>query len=573
MRKYLCFFLTFLLLFCLSAVPANAAISDTTSPSDTLNRETGYVDADTKSTNNSNDGNDNKYVIFVFDDRAASDTDYQVKVGLYSHTGALLYLTTLDQTVSKGDPFIFLDASDYLTGTGQTLKAFLYENGTFVPYAAPIIKGNSNVTLDTPTIVSSTITDASAEIVWANKYTVCIKWSGYAAGANPTAQITAHVPDSWEYGATWSQDLTGGSCYSGKATNNKQYVTLSVSGESGTVILQKKHTEESVYSLEQPTFADFYENKRGAVSVTFDDGDYTSAEIYNTYFKEYDLHGTAFLIPGRITENSTAHTNWKTLLSAGYVDVGNHSMNHSLKYSSQASELTSEQLTTDISDSYKKLHQLFPDQKILTFASPWGQTTTDSIEEMKTYHYANRLAGGGLQNKNPSGDDWFKLRAFVFNESSLSDMKGWADQALNNGGWAIELFHDCTAGSSSTYTVNKTLFKDHLAYLNSKKDDLWIGSFNEVTAYIKERQNARVTVDFANEKTVKLTVKDTLPDDRFSQPLTLLVQVPDSWKNGATYFQGTLLSGESIVVQTKDSKNYVQINAVPDGGQVVLQKK
>ena len=166
-----------------------------------------------------------------------------------------------------------------------------------------------------------------------------------------------------------------------------------------------------------------------------------------------------------------------------------------------------------------------------------------------------------------------KLKAFVYNNTTTEAMNGWVDQAIKNKGWAIELLHGCIAGDTPNgLTIAKNIFSNHMNYLNQKKDRIWVGSFNDVTAYIKERESAKASVLSADNTLVTLTLTDSLPDDRFRQPLTMIVNVPSHWENGATYVQGDL-TGESEIVKTEKGRSYVQINAIPDQGVITLKKK
>ncbi len=327
--------------------------------------------------------------------------------------------------------------------------------------------------------------------------------------------------------------------------------------------------KSTVTNLEQPTVCTFYDNKPAALSITFDDGKYDAAKYYNSIFRQRGLCGTAFLIANSTLQNDVPK--WRELLNEGYVDVGNHSASHAIKY--DESSVTPEVLETDITKAYENLSEWFPDQNILTFASPWGRITEDSRAEMKKNHYANRIAGGNLQNANPQGDNWFSIRCFTYNGHTTAEMNGWIDNAIQNKGWAVELLHSYVPGDTPNgLNIAETIFDEHTKYIAEKKGQLWIATFNQVTAYIKERQSATVTIDWANETTMGLTVTDSLPDQQFHQPLTLTVNVPLDWKNGATYSQNGR-GDYSQVVHTAPGKRYVQINAIPDGGRVILQKR
>lgn len=478
----------------------------------------------------------------------------ELKIAVYDDEGRLVSITKKQTAPTQEFP---VQLKDYLTdeNKGTTLKAFFIDN-ELNPYTTSDTIGISTVTLDTPLPASG-----SAEILWANNFTMAINLI-----SDSSQSLLIHIPSGWNTGATYISGNQSGIAPIIKNENGKQYV--SVTAKPGKIVLQKRNGHP-IHYLSDPAITTFYENKTGAVSITFDDGDYNSAVFYNSEFEKYGFHGTAFLI----ANNLKGIDNWKTLLAKGYVDVGNHSASHKIKYNTDASTITSEQLKADISGSYDTLKDYFPEQSILTFASPWGQTTNDSVAEMKKNHYANRQAGGGLQNNNPQGDNWFKLNAFVYNNTTTEAMNGWADQAIKNKGWAIELLHNCIEGNTpSGLTIAKTIFSDHMKYLNQKKDQLWVGSFNEVTAYIKERESAKASIFSADTELVILELTDSLPDDRFAQPLTLIVNVPSHWKNGVTYTQGSL-KGESSIVKTESNRLYVQINAIPDQGLITLKKK
>ncbi|MBE7042948.1 MAG: hypothetical protein E7399_05580 [Ruminococcaceae bacterium] len=537
--RYIAFFMTFILLLCPVMVMA----------------------ADISSNEHTDLSGD--YLEFIFDNQQSIPNEHEIKIAVYDDEGKMVSLQNTIVSGWKTNNKVPIELDHYMTieNKGTTLKAFFIHPNTLTPYATSAIIGKSTCVLDTP---SSTDDNVSVTVEWANEHTIAFT---PVSLTNQPICLTVHVPDSWDTGATYRQGTYGGIVCGFKRENNKQYVLLEnlISGKQ--VILQKR-ISNIIKNLETPIITTFYENKTGAVSVTFDDGDYNSAVFYDSEFAKYGFHGTAFLITNRLT----GIDNWKTLLEKGLVDVGNHSASHQLKYSTDAATLTSEQIQADISGSYDNLKKYFPEQSILTFASPWGQTTNTVITEMKKNHYANRKAGGGLQNNNPQGDDWFKLNAFVYNGHDTKAMNGWADQAINNKGWAIELLHNCIDGTTPNgLTIAKDIFSEHMAYLNTKKDQLWMGSFNEVTAYIKERESATVTIISANDTTMTLSLTDTLPNDRFIQPLSILVHVPSHWVDGVSYSQGSLF-GKSDIVKSENGKLYVQINAIPDKGEILLQK-
>lgn len=334
---------------------------------------------------------------------------------------------------------------------------------------------------------------------------------------------------------------------------------------------------ERPYSEEIPQFASFYDDKDGALTLTFDDGNYDSAVYYNSVLKQNDLKGTAMVVYNNSENLAKNASGWETILADGYMDIGNHSYTHDLRYSS--SSLTAEQLKTDITDAYHEIKNLFPDQNILTFATPGGANSTAATAEMKKNHYASRNASAGINSSDPTESGWFNLKAYWYTngtgsypEVTVEGMNAWADSAVTNKGWIIELLHGCVdslEGSPGNSPIAKATFASHAEYLASKKDDLWVGSFNEVVAYIRERQNATAAVEHFTDECVAISLTDTLPDNKFFQPLTLWVRVPDDWTNGVKLVQGGTETTHTTV-KTENGTLFVKINAVPDKGLVVL---
>lgn len=333
-----------------------------------------------------------------------------------------------------------------------------------------------------------------------------------------------------------------------------------------TGITVKDNEQIENIPLEEPTIATFYDNKQGALSLTFDDGDINSAIFYNSVLKKHNFTATAFVI-NRVIEEKGTLSKWQSLVKEGYIDIGSHSETHNVIYDNK--DVTEGQLKADISSAYTKLKKWFPDQKILSFASPYGRTSKASTDEMKVNFFANRRAGGGIATSNII--NWYAVPCFLYSASTVDEqtMNGWANQAISKKGWAVELMHGC-ADVADGDTIDKKTFEAHIDYLATKADKLWVASFNDCVAYIKERQEATLAFE-DNGESLTITLTDTLPDNKFDMPLTIIVNVPTSWENGVACVQ----NGKTTTCNTykKKDKLYANINVVPDSGTVTVTKK
>ena len=320
---------------------------------------------------------------------------------------------------------------------------------------------------------------------------------------------------------------------------------------------------DSAKWVKTPVITNYYQDKKAAMTITMDDGYYKSAVLYDRIFKKYGLKGTANIVSNKL-ENVSG---WKEILAGGRIDVGNHSASHDIYYGSGESR---QQLVTDITDAYSALKGTFPDQNILAFAAPYGRNSAEATEVMKEKHFANRAAGSSSSNNpDPTENEWMNLGTFMYSNTKLETMNGWVDDALGSGKWGIELYHGILGvdNMSSDLGVDETLFDNHMAYLASKKNDIWNGTLNEVVAYIRERQNANISTILSEDgSTISVSITDNLPNDKFFHPLTVKVYLPGGW-------DGSVKCGDKTVsAKTDEFGKYVMVEIVPDKGEVTLTK-
>lgn len=314
--------------------------------------------------------------------------------------------------------------------------------------------------------------------------------------------------------------------------------------------------------FDEIVITDFLDNKKAAVTITFDDADYEAAEFYDGLFEKYNLRGTAMLVADWVEEDKIS--DWKKLLENGNMDFGNHSMSHQLKY--DEGTITETQLKEDITGGYEKIKEMFPTAEIMTFASPYTRKTTAAITEMKKNHYANRGGGSGFADPLPSESTLFDLPGYVvLNTNSADDLNSKIDSAITEHKWFIHMLHGVGDG---TYNIKESVCDEHFKYIGSKSDDVWVGTFNEVVKYIYEHKNANAEYEWIKENAMSIVLTDSLDDEIFDFPVTLKVNVPADW-NGAEYSQdGT----ETVDVVTENGEKYVYINAVPDKGSILIEK-
>ena len=322
--------------------------------------------------------------------------------------------------------------------------------------------------------------------------------------------------------------------------------------------------DQAIDMFDSPEVCTFYNDKKAAVSVTFDDGNYNAAVYYDSLFQKYNMHGTAMVVSDWL-KNIDA---WQQLLDKGTIDIGNHSKAHGIKYDED--EYTQEELEADITASYNALVQMFPDEKIIVFATPWCRYTSDAGTEILKNHYANRTGGRGFLSSNPTDTELMRIPSYIVQSSqSIETLNANIDKAVNEGKWYSLLMHGVneTNPETTNNNINKNVCEEHFSYIGSKQD-VWAGSMTEVIQYIKERNTARITVNWIRENAMSLSLSDTMDDERFDFPLTYKINVPSHW-DSVRVTQN--YNSVTVATQMVGDKNYVYINIIPDKGDITLE--
>lgn len=330
-------------------------------------------------------------------------------------------------------------------------------------------------------------------------------------------------------------------------------------------------------TLDAPQICTWKDNKTSAVSIRIDDGLYDSAVVYNQLQKKYGVKSTQMMITNKLDNedgsiNNQLVANWQAIFDDGYMDLGNHSYSHNIKYNN-TDTYTTEEMVYDITGSYNLLRRCFPNQEVLFFVPPWGHTKGGSLEEAKKNHYA--LTKSSTSNPNPSSPkNMFMISAVTStNTKTVSDMTAWIDNAVTAKGWQVILFHGIETGSSpSTYETLDENVEGLFKYIKQKSDagDVWSGSLNEVVKYIYERDSATANILETTSNSMKLSLTDTMTDNEiFDYPLTVKVNVPSSWAEEVLLKQG----GKKAVskVFEENGKKYAYVDVIPDGGEIVLE--
>ncbi|MEE9325848.1 MAG: hypothetical protein V3U71_01035 [Cocleimonas sp.] len=144
-------------------------------------------------------------------------------------------------------------------------------------------------------------------------------------------------------------------------------------------------------------------------------------------------------------------------------------------------------------------------------------------------------------------------------------MAFWIDHANTNNGLMVFTFHSIGANDTWFDQISESFFNSLLDVVVSKKDTTWVTTFSKAIKYHKEAHSATLsTLSNTSSKWV-LKLSDSLDDAIYNQALTLRLKV----QTGEVI--SSITQAENNIPFTVEG-NEVVFNAVPDAGQLILNK-
>ena len=137
-------------------------------------------------------------------------------------------------------------------------------------------------------------------------------------------------------------------------------------------------------------------------------------------------------------------------------------------------------------------------------------------------------------------ENWFGLRSLAMESIEFHGCRGCIndndeltpilDEALAQTAWVILTYHAIgLLQSYGWYDFDE--FRKDIQAIAAR--DFWTAPMNDVTLYVRERENAVITVapveGSAGTESIEITLSDGLENVRFDQPLTILFDQPEDW--------------------------------------------
>ena len=311
----------------------------------------------------------------------------------------------------------------------------------------------------------------------------------------------------------------------------------------GYIILSLLSMVPSGIHAQGISIAKYADNRKAAISFTFDDGLKEQYSILFPKMKELGIKGTFCLIGSRMEhqpKNPEKQTfSWEQAkeMSLDGQEMTSHGYNHK-----NVTKLTAEELRYEVQHNDTLIHKrigIFP----RTFFYPGNRKSDEAVAYCSKDRVGTRTYQVSLGSKRTQ--EWFE---------------NYLQGVIDKGEWAVTMTHGIRMGYDSFGDETRLWKMFDYALNQAQNGKLWIATFHDVAAYQQERDNTTLKIK-AKKNQVMVTPKMKLNKNIFQVPLTLILD-----------FQPikAMQAGKNIPVKYKDEKYLIQIE--PSKGKVIISR-
>lgn len=300
--------------------------------------------------------------------------------------------------------------------------------------------------------------------------------------------------------------------------------------------------------MTSPTLALYPQDRKAALSLTFDDGFLTEVNDTLEILDPLGLKGTFFIIPegmGEGVEGSQRFITWeraKEMHSEGQ-EIGTHGFTKTKLH-----EATDDHLDQLVNGSRQTIIDRMGVTPI-SYAAPGGSNANDPRVNAKILENHFFIRTGSLPYGNRPNRPWS-------DEATRAKLV----EATRTGQWHTAVIHSIVGG----YTPfdSKDVFREHCEWLKSQDDVLWVAPMGEVGRYIRTRENASLEILDIKDRTIQLRVTSSAePKDLFHGPLTVVIPA-----SGAKAASATSEDGKTLPTTVR--RDSILVDAPVDGSPV-----
>ena len=235
------------------------------------------------------------------------------------------------------------------------------------------------------------------------------------------------------------------------------------------------------------------DNKKAAVSLSFDDARMSQVDTGTALLDKYGIKATFFVVPSSVEQRLDG---WKKAVANGH-EIGNHSLTHpctgNFSWSGKnALETHSlDDMRKELVGANKRIEELLGVRPEV-FAYPCGQkfvgrgsNTKSTVPLIAELFIAGRGWRDEAQN-DPGFCDLTQVSGIEMDGKNFDEILLLIEEAKKTGQWLVLAGHEM--GESGLQTTRLTMIKQLIAYVQDPANGVWIAPVGTVAKYIRDHR-------------------------------------------------------------------------------------
>jgi len=318
-----------------------------------------------------------------------------------------------------------------------------------------------------------------------------------------------------------------------------------------------------------------------------DGGDFETISRIDEIYRKYGLVGglgtvaqNLYYDAERTLPKTADIAKWNEFLDTGRWKIVNHSMTHKKYASGSGSDfaIDEDRLYEEIVESGEILRNLFPNQRVLTYAMT-GNPSSVGVEDwslreaerqlIEEYYIGGRFGTDG----NPvafENADYSSLPYATLSTASLNEMITKVNKCADEGKFYIVFNHYVIEKEAlavlgeASWTSIETMDALCAAVAERQNDgSLWCAHFEDAVMYMREKETANLSVSIV-DGALKIILTDGMDNDIYNHDLTVKVNLPANTE-AVKLVQGDRVT--YVKAMTDSDGTYALLNVKPDGGE------
>jgi len=231
--------------------------------------------------------------------------------------------------------------------------------------------------------------------------------------------------------------------------------------------------------------------KEAAISLSFDDGRYSQAEVGIAFLDSFHIKATFYVVPSAVEQRLEG---WKKAVASGH-EIGNHSLYHPCSGNFFWSRMhalenyTLDSIRHELTEANNRIEQLLG-VKPSVFAYPCGQKFIGRGINTKSYvpiiAEMFQTGRGFLEEapNDPAFTDFAQITGIEMDGKDFEQLLPLLIEARKSGQWIVLAGHETSEGG--VQTTRLSMLRKLIAYAQDPSNKIWIAPVGTIATYIQQ---------------------------------------------------------------------------------------